>query len=65
MPASAITFGIEPRDAMPMSAHAVQSIAIPRVLLATAQVGDRLAQEVVGGAVVGLGGVAEARRRSS
>ena len=31
MPASSIIFGIEPRVAMPMPAHAVQSIAMPRV----------------------------------
>ena len=31
MPAISIIFGIEPRLAMPMSAHAVQSIATPRV----------------------------------
>ena len=31
MPATSITFGIEPRVAMPISAHAVQSMAMPRV----------------------------------
>ena len=31
MPAASIIFGIEPRLAMPISAHAVQSIAMPRV----------------------------------
>ncbi len=31
MPARAIIVGIEPRDAMPMSAHAVQSMTMPRV----------------------------------
>ena len=30
MPAISITFGIEPRLAIPISAQAVQSIAIPR-----------------------------------
>ena len=31
MPATSIIFGIEPRVAMPIPAHAVQSIATPRV----------------------------------
>ena len=31
MPAISIIFGMEPRLAMPMPAHAVQSIATPRV----------------------------------
>ncbi len=31
MPAISIIFGMEPRAAMPMSAHAVQSIVTPRV----------------------------------
>ena len=31
MPANAIIFGIEPRLAIPMPSHAVQSMAIPRV----------------------------------
>ena len=31
MPAASIIFGIEPRLAMPISAQAVQSIAMPRV----------------------------------
>ena len=30
MPASSIIFGIDPREAMPMPAHAVQSMAMPR-----------------------------------
>ena len=33
MPAASIIFGIEPRLAMPMSAQAVQSMAMPRVPL--------------------------------
>jgi hypothetical protein len=31
MPANSIIFGMEPRVAMPMPPHAVQSSAIPRV----------------------------------
>jgi hypothetical protein len=31
MPASSITLGMEPRAAMPMPAHAVQSMTIARV----------------------------------
>ena len=60
MPAASITFGIEPRVAMPMPAHAVQSIAMPRAPAAPRGARDDLAEQVVGGAVVGLAGVAEA-----
>ena len=60
MPAISIIFGIEPRVAMPMPPHAVQSMAMPRVSgRVRAEAGRELAQQVVGGAVVGLPGVAE------
>ena len=51
MPAISIIFGIEPRLAMPMPAHAVQSIAMPRVPGAVRRRFEiALAQQVVGGA---------------
>ena len=55
-----MTFGIEPRLAMPMLAQAVQSMATPRDGRRAAQVGDALAEQVVRRRVVRLTGVAEA-----
>ena len=60
MPAISIIFGIEPRLAIPMPAHAVQSMAMPRDAGARGAKLDALAQQVVGRAVVGLAAVAEA-----
>ncbi len=61
IPAIAIIFGIEPRLAIPMPAHAVQSMAMPRVSRSGgAEARHALAQQVVGRAVVGLPTVAEA-----
>ena len=61
MPAIAIIFGIEPRLAIPMPAHAVQSMAMPRVSgRVVRKLDDALAQQVVGRAVVGLAAVPEA-----
>ena len=47
---------------MPMCAQAVQSTAIARVVPSAQQARDALAHQVVGGAVVGLAGVAESAR---
>ena len=61
MPANAIIFGIEPRLAIPMPAHAVQSMAIATCLRpCRAERRHALAEQVVGRAVVGLAAVAEA-----
>ncbi len=61
MPACSMIFGIEPRVAMPMPPHAVQSMARAAVSgRAAAEAAQQLAQQVVGGAVVGLSDVAEA-----
>ena len=59
-PAAAMIFGIDPRVAMPMPPHAVQSIASARVSgRVRRKLLSELAQQVVGGAVVGLPDVAE------
>ncbi len=64
MPAASMIFGIDPRVAMPMPPHAVQSITIARVSgRVRAQVARELAQQIVGRAVIGLSGIAEASRR--
>ena len=55
MPASSIILGMEPRVAMPIPPHAVQSMAMPRVAgRVRAEARGDLAQQVVGGAVVRL-----------
>ena len=60
MPAISMILGTEPRVAMPISAQAVQSMAMPRVCgrLLRRLLGE-LAEQVVGGAVIGLSAVAE------
>ena len=56
-----IIVGIEPRDAMPMPAHAVQSMAMrARRRARRAELRGPLAEQIVGRAVVGLAAVAEA-----
>ena len=60
IPATSIIFGIEPRLAIPMPDQAVQSIAMPRVTPSRRMRLDALAEQVVGGRVVGLAAVAEA-----
>ena len=60
MPAGSIIFGIEPRLAMPMPAHAVQSIAMPRVAAGPRRLEIALHSRSLAAAVVGLAGVAEA-----
>ena len=61
MPAAAIIFGIEPRDAMPMPAHAVQSMRDrARRRARRAELRGPLAEQIVGRAVVGLAAIAEA-----
>ena len=61
MPASSIILGMEPRVAMPMPPHAVQSMTMPRVCgRVVRKLEVYLAKQIVGGAVVGLAAVAEA-----
>ena len=61
IPASSIILGIEPRVAMPIPPQAVQSMTMPRVCgRVVRKLEVYLAQQIVGGAVVGLAAVAEA-----
>ena len=66
MPAISITFGMEPRVAMPMPPQAVQSMAMrPRGRARAAEARGDLAEQVVGGTVVRLPARCRSGRRSN